>query len=162
MHKELNGNSLTQIKFHPDGGIFASGQVSGMIKLWDITTQQEFAKLEDLNMHAISNLSFSENGFYLASCGVEDTQIRIWDIRKNKVIKYIKLDEGNYANKIQFDNSGNYLSFAGHSVGVCDIKTMQITNKFEHKNIITCARFFDSSDNVLISTSLDGDFNIFS
>jgi hypothetical protein len=133
-----------------------------MIKLWDITSQKEFSKLQDEKMDSVNSISFSENGFYLASCGVEDTQVRIWDIRKNKIVKNINLQEGNYVNKVEFDSTGNYLTMAGNNVSICDIHSIEIAHKLQaHTNIVTSVRFGDNLDSFFYSTSLDGDINVY-
>jgi pre-mRNA-processing factor 19 len=163
LHKELSGSHLTSVRFQPDGGLFATSQLDGTIKLWDITSQQEILKLYDHGVETVSSISFSENGYYLAACGEEDQTVRVWDIRKNKVVKTLQLEEGNYVSKVKFDNSGNYLVTAGHKIGVCDLKTMTLlnSNKFEHhKNICTSAMFGDNINSYLISASLDGEIKI--
>lgn len=137
--------------------------MNGTIKLWDITSQQEFTKFEEPEMDAVNCLSFSENGFYLVSCGFEDSVVRLWDIRKNKVVKKLDLAEGKFVSKVQFDHSGLYLTLAGHSLGVCNIKSMETVEKFEgHKNLVTSVKFGNERDSYFISTSLDGDVKIHS
>jgi len=163
LHKELNGSPINTIEFHPDGGLFGSGQLDGSIKIWDLTSQQEILKLHDHGMESVSSISFSQNGFYLASCGEEDLTVRIWDIRKNKVVKTLNLEIDQNVNKVSFDSSGNYLTLSGYVVGILDVKAMTAVfdEKFggklgSHKNICTSAKFLHD---YFISTSLDGEVN---
>lgn len=159
----MNGSPLTSVRFHPDGGLFATSQLDGVIKLWDITSQQEILKLADHGMERVNSISFSENGYYLASCGEEDQTVRVWDIRKNKVLKSLQLEEDNYVSKVEFDNSGNYLTLSGHKIGICDVKSMTLLNTqtYEnHSNICTSTKFGNNTDSYIISSSLDGEIKI--
>ena len=154
---------MTTLRFHPDGGILATAQKNGVIKLWDISTQQEFSKLQDPSrgeVYGVSSISFSENGYYLAACGEEDNQVRVWDIRKDTVVKKIQLPEESYVSKVHFDKSGSYLSLSGHGIYVYNVKSEQIhdQSKFDnHKNICTAVLFEESSDKYFVSASMDGD-----
>jgi pre-mRNA-processing factor 19 len=50
----------------------------------------------------VSALSFSENGYYLATAA-EDSCVRLWDLRKLKNFKTIELDEGYEVKDLCFD-----------------------------------------------------------
>jgi pre-mRNA-processing factor 19 len=66
-------------------------------------------------MGQVSAISFSENGYYLATAA-DDASVKIWDLRKLKNFKTIQL-EGNYEVKdLCFDQSGTYLAVAGSDV----------------------------------------------
>ena len=158
--KEYTGNELKTIRIHPDGGLFATGDNEGKIKLWDLATTQPFIKLE--NEKAVNSLSFSENGYHMASCSEMDSIVKIWDIRKNKVIKMIELPEGRFVNKISYDYSSNYLTIAGNHTGICNIKTMDYLSDSlsQHNSICTSINFYDQSDRHLITTGVEGDVKI--
>ena len=80
--------------FHPDGLIlgtasntFGSGE-SSTVKIWDVREQASVGTFAD---HAgdVHSLSFSENGYLMATAGVDAT-VRIWDLRKLKCSKLIE------------------------------------------------------------------------
>ena len=62
---------------------------------------------------AVSSLSFSENGYYMASAATDG--IRLWDLRKLK--NFETLESGPVA-AVAFDHSGLFLAAAGSSARV--------------------------------------------
>ena len=118
-------------------------------------------ELKDDGMDFINSISFSENGYHLASCSEEDSVVRVWDIRKSIVVKYVNLPENSFANKVQFDPSGNLLAITGHIVGIYNTKTTELTNYESHKNICTSLNFEKSQNQFFVTTSLDGDIKLF-
>lgn len=81
---------LTCIKFHPDAEIFATGSTDSVIKIWDLQTKHNSANLVGHNM-AIKALSFSENGYHLATAAGDTCMI--WDLRKWEAIWNIKFND---------------------------------------------------------------------
>merc|ERR1712060_704442 len=78
------------------------------------------AKLEG-HEGEIEALSFSENGYYLASASRDGT-VKIWDLRKPINIQTLQVKEG-YANAVRFDSTGQYLAVGGSTVQVYNFKT---------------------------------------
>ena len=64
---------------------------------------------------SITALSFSENGYYLATAA-DDSCVKLWDLRKLKNFRTIQLDEGYEVKDLEFDQSGTYLAVAGTDV----------------------------------------------
>jgi pre-mRNA-processing factor 19 len=98
---------FTSINFHPDGLIFATGVAdNGTIKIFDVKSQQQLATFNK-HQSAVTSLSFSENGYYMASSSL-DGFVRVWDLRKQEDVHQI-----NYkvpVRSVQFDYSGVYLT----------------------------------------------------
>ena len=65
--------------FHPDGLIAAACGVDGKTRLWDVKAQKRAAELEG-HSDAVTSLSFSENGYYVATAAADGA--RVWDLRK--------------------------------------------------------------------------------
>lgn len=63
----------------------------------------------------ITAISFSENGYYLATAA-DDTCVKLWDLRKLKNFKTLQMDEGYEIRDLCFDQSGTYLAVAGTDV----------------------------------------------
>jgi pre-mRNA-processing factor 19 len=104
--RQQGENRLTCIQFHPDGLIFGTGNAeSGSIQIWDIKSQQVAAKL-DKHKASTTHLSFSENGYYLASSS-SDNSVKIWDLRKLDCIQ--SLEFASSVRTAVFDYSGVYL-----------------------------------------------------
>jgi WD40 repeat protein len=75
--------------FHPDGIILGTGSSgdNGAIRIWDVREQTNVGSFTE-HQGEITSLTFSENGYYMASAGV-DCKVRIWDLRKLKCAKTI-------------------------------------------------------------------------
>lgn len=64
---------------------------------------------------SITAISFSENGYYLATAA-GDYCVRLWDLRKLKNFKTLPLENGYEIKDLSFDQSGTYLAVAGTDV----------------------------------------------
>ena len=53
--------------------------------------------------------------YYLATAG-EDSQVKLWDLRKLKNFKTISMEEGYDVKSLTFDMSGTYLAMAGTNI----------------------------------------------
>ena len=92
-------------------------------EVWDVKSQKSVAKVEG-HTAAVNALSFSENGYYLATCAADG--VKLWDLRKLKNFKSIApWGEGKGAaatRAVQFDFSGHYLAVGGGDARVYDVK----------------------------------------
>ena len=95
--------------FHPDGLILATAGADSTVKVWDVKTQKSVAKMEG-HVGAVTSLSFSENGYYMATAAGDG--VKLWDLRKLKNFK--SLDAAD-AQGVAFDHSGHYLAVVGGS-----------------------------------------------
>ncbi len=106
----------------------------------------------------ISALSFSENGYYLATAA-DDACVKLWDLRKLKNFKTIQLDDvennGYEVRDLCFDQSGTYLAVAGTDVRVYLSKAWTELKVFaDHTAMATGVRFGKHAE-YLASTSMD-------
>jgi WD40 repeat protein len=65
--------------FHPDGLILGTGTTEKVVRIWDVKSQENVAKFEG-HTAAITGMSFSENGYHLATCAADG--VKLWDLRK--------------------------------------------------------------------------------
>jgi pre-mRNA-processing factor 19 len=70
----------TRVEFHPDGLILGAGSLDEVVRIFDVKQQKNVATFKGHN-GAVTGLSFSENGFYLAS-GDSAGAVKLWDLRK--------------------------------------------------------------------------------
>lgn len=101
--------------FHPDGQMFGAGTKDAAVKIWDA---KECRKLLQLDGHTgeIHGMSFSENGYYLATAAKDG--VKVWDLRKSKIVHEI---EG-AVHAVTFDHSGSYIATGGHNAHVYEVK----------------------------------------
>jgi pre-mRNA-processing factor 19 len=96
-------------QFHPDGKLIGCGTVNGVIKLWDVKSQQNVANLSGHN-GSIKSLYFSENGYHLATTSGSDSHVKFWDLRKQT--NFYSLEIGSGIGNVRFDHSGRYVGVA--------------------------------------------------
>eukprot|EP00871_Galdieria_phlegrea_P003772 jgi/Galph1/4396/GphlegSOOS_G3110.1 len=126
------------VGIHPDGLILSTGCKNGSLNIWDIRAMKVELALQENNdssQDTVVSLSFSENGYYMAS--LDERQLYLWDLRKpNEAIHQWSLSDNNNGRGCSFDSSGIYLGI----VATCQ---MQI---FEAKKAVECVNISCSSD----------------
>lgn len=80
---------------------------------------QQVAKFEG-HSAPITALSFSENGYYLATSAADG--VKLWDLRKLKNFKSLEPYEGAVTTSLAFDGSGHYLAVGGKDARVYGAK----------------------------------------
>lgn len=98
---------------HPDGLILGTGTADGMVRIWDIKSQQNVVSFA-AHGGAVGSLCFSENGYYCATTGADGA--KVWDLRKVAKMganaQAATHMPGAAADAV-FDFSGSYLCVAG-------------------------------------------------
>lgn len=121
-----SGTTNTAIAFHPDGAIFGVGSSDSFIRIFDTITGKCIATFpghSDVGGKEVVSLSFSENGYTLASAANGSSQVKLWDLRKLSNSANIDLDEGHVVNVVRFDESAQYLAVGGSDLRVYLNKT---------------------------------------
>ena len=103
--------ATSSIQFHPDGMIVAaaiSTNGAHRVKVWEVKDQKPVHAF-DGHSSPITSVSFSENGYHLASCD-EGGTVKLWDLRKLKELKSFQVPGPGAS--VAFDASGKYLVVA--------------------------------------------------
>jgi len=114
----------TAIAFHGDGHLLAVGAENGKIYVYDTKTSSFVATFEDASSTGpITSISFSENGYILATASGKSAQV--WDMRKQKVNATLSAGEGEDAKiiSVAWDHSAQFLACAGSSVQIWQNKS---------------------------------------
>ncbi|CAG9829735.1 unnamed protein product [Diabrotica balteata] len=144
---------LTTAQLHPDGLIFGVGTADSQVKIWDLKEQTTAANFTG-HSGAISSISFSENGYYLATAA-DDACVKLWDLRKLRNFKTLQLDEGYQIKDLCFDQSGAYLAVAGTDVRVYLCKQWQELKVFNDHTATATGVRFGKHARFIASTSMD-------
>ena len=140
-NSSVSGKSIEKIRFHPDGLIFGTSEADGVVRIWDISSQQNVAAFE-CHKSEVSGISFSENGYYLATCSKNENIVKLWDLRKPKNFKTLEFSEKDVINNVEFDFSGNYLGIVGNKASICTIKDWSIAPcSIGNNDLITGIKF---------------------
>lgn len=124
--------------FHPDGLILGTGTAENLVRIWDVKSQENVAKFEG-HKGPITSMSFSENGYHLATSAIDG--VKLWDLRKPKNFKNLApYPSGVLTTVVQFDHSGMYLGVGGADARVYGVKNdWEVVKTFEdvHKEVTT-------------------------
>jgi pre-mRNA-processing factor 19 len=102
---------------HPDGLILATGTADAAVRIWESRAPKNVAKF-DGHAGRINGISFSENGYYMASCAADG--VKLWDLRKLKNFKSLApYEEGTPTAAVAFDHSGLFLAVGGAGEAGC-------------------------------------------
>jgi len=142
---------ITCAMFHPDGIIMGTGTEDNLIRIWDLKSQKNVATFQG-HSAAISDLRFSENGYYLATAA--DNILKLWDLRGPKNVNSLKLTSP--IRKLHYDYSGKFLAVAlGNTVKVYSGKSFDpVLHLDAHEDIVTDVKFGDDAA-FLATTSMD-------
>ncbi|KAG0142777.1 hypothetical protein CROQUDRAFT_662100 [Cronartium quercuum f. sp. fusiforme G11] len=122
------GVGVSSVQWHPDGVILAVGLTDSSIKIFDAKTSAcaaNFPGHADVGGGSIRSLSFSENGYSLASLSAQATAIKLWDLRKLTNYHTISLPEAYQANLVRWDPSAQFLAVVGNDLRVWQNKTWE-------------------------------------
>lgn len=147
---------LSSIAFHPDGLILGTGTTDSVVRIWDVKVQENVASFEG-HTGKITDITFSENGFYLATAA-EDS-IKLWDLRKLTNFHTIPIES--QVSAVSFDYSGSYLAVAGSQINIYQSgKTFTPVQTYtEHPAQVTDVKFGRNAS-FFASSSLDRSIKI--
>mmetsp|Transcript_12785 Transcript_12785/g.32935 ORF Transcript_12785/g.32935 Transcript_12785/m.32935 type:complete len:502 (+) Transcript_12785:196-1701(+) len=109
----------TCASFHPDGLILGTGDADSTVHIWEVRSAKNVAKF-DSHIGPITSLSFSENGYYLATSASDG--VKLWDLRKLKNFKTLTPFEDSVTTCCSFDKSGNWLGVGGADARIYGVK----------------------------------------
>nr|CAG8497874.1 3203_t:CDS:10 [Entrophospora candida] len=136
-----------------------TGTNDSVVRIWDIKAQQNVATMEG-HTGKVKSLSFSENGYYLATSS-EDNLIKIWDLRKQTNVHTLTLENTKKINKVVWDYSGQYIAVCGSDIRIFQSKTWnELIHITENIGEITDMKF-GSLAKFLITSGLDRSLRIF-
>ncbi|XP_007035246.2 PREDICTED: pre-mRNA-processing factor 19 homolog 1 isoform X1 [Theobroma cacao] len=118
-----NSMGYTSAAFHPDGLILGTGTTEATVRIWDVKSRGNVANF-DGHTGAVTAISFSENGYFLATAAHDG--VKLWDLRKLKNFRSFELyDQDTPTNSVDFDHSGTYLAIAGSDIRVYQVGSVK-------------------------------------
>ncbi|NJO01776.1 MAG: WD40 repeat domain-containing protein, partial [Bacteroidia bacterium] len=101
---------VNSLDFSPDGQYLVSGAEDGVLKIWDMSTGQEFKELTEPYTN-ITKVRFSPDGKLIATSSKKGT-ISLWHVATGQKIATYQGHTGKVMN-IAFSPDGQYLASAG-------------------------------------------------
>ena len=156
---KAHDNTVSQIKYSPDGKLIASAAWDKTIKLWNAETGELIDTLTG-HKNGVNTIAFSPDGQTLISGG-EDKTIKIWNISdKAKLVKTIQ-GHTDSIKAITVSPNGKLIASGGYDN---KIKTWSIAGELlqtidAHKLAITSLAFTPDS-NTLVSASWDNSIKL--
>eukprot|EP00887_Chlorella_sp_A99_P008229 scaffold12.g8229.t1 len=115
----IGPGGYTCAALHPDGLILGAGTADATVRIWETRTQKNVAKF-DGHTGPLSALSFSENGYYMASAAADG--VKLWDLRKLKNFKSLAPYDSAPTTSVAFDFSGLFLAVGGADARAYGVK----------------------------------------
>ncbi|KAI8899762.1 WD40-repeat-containing domain protein [Globomyces pollinis-pini] len=151
-------SAYTAAQLHPDGLILGTGSEDSVFRLWDLKSR---VMATALNGHTgpISSISFSENGYHLATTSSSDSFVKFWDLRKLSEFHTLQMDipdgfQG--VNKVRFDNSGKYVGVThGPKISLYTVKKWDEIVTYENHNAAVTDFVFGPDAQYLVSSSTE-------
>jgi len=149
------GTSNTAVAVHPDGIIFAVGSSDSRIRVFETLTGKCVAAFEghsaEPDAKDVASLSFSENGYSLASAAHGSAQAKVWDLRKLSCTASIDVEQ-QPINVVAWDYTGHFLAVAGADARVYANKTWALLAKSDDNAAeLTSARWGKDSKELVVA-----------
>lgn len=153
-------DGYTQVQFHPDGLLLGAGTADSVVRIFDVKAQKQVASFKG-HTGKVSALSFSENGYYLAT-GDEKGSVKLWDLRKLQNFHNIDSKSKDAVGSLEFDASGSYLAVNGGDVSMYTCKQWELVKSWsDHTKDVTGFKFGKNAD-FFVTASKDRSFKVFS
>ncbi|WWC86281.1 uncharacterized protein L201_001154 [Kwoniella dendrophila CBS 6074] len=145
--------SYNSFAVHPDGVLHGGGTKDGNVRVWDIRNSTSLAAtLESHQNASVTTLSFSENGYYLATGSSSSTEIKIFDLRKLDLLNSWNLPSENQIQEIKFDPSAQFLSVSGTDYRIYANKSWEELLKFDdNAGVLTSSKFVKNGSQIVLS-----------
>ncbi|WVQ97432.1 hypothetical protein IAU59_004545 [Kwoniella sp. CBS 9459] len=144
--------AYTSFAVHPDGVLHGGGTKDGSVRVWDARQSSSLAATLSSHGSDVNSLSFSENGYYLATSSSADPTVKIFDLRKLDVLSSWTLPSENSISEVRFDASAQFLSVVGTDLRVYANKTWDELLKFDdNAGVLTGAKFTNLGSKIVLS-----------
>jgi WD40 repeat protein len=151
---------IHSVAFSRDGKLLASASQDSTVKLWKVTTKEQYASLQHQN--PVYTVSFSPEGSILAS-GDSKGYVRFWDIKNKHQSDIIYSEDLSPIKSIDFNYNGSILALGGEGnwaegnhLQLLDVSTKKVIHSLAGHNKPINSVAFSPDGQTLASGSQDG------
>lgn len=109
LRQEGHSTSVHCCGFHPDGSLMATGDLGGIVRIWDLRSGRAIWG-GDSHAKAVLAVDFNVNGYIMASSSMDNT-IKIWDLRKHT--EYTIPAHDNLISAVRFESNKGEWAVSG-------------------------------------------------
>jgi WD40 repeat protein len=160
------GAPVNAVAVHPDGRTIASGDTTGLVRLWDVPKGEHLRKFQ-AHQGPISALAFSPDGKAIATAGDEKVddgttpRVKLWPLRLGEKERSCP-GHGKIVWAVAFDPHGDTLAYASAdgTVRVWEIATSQEIQSLHHPGGVEATAVAFSPDGKTLATGTTHDGNL--
>jgi eukaryotic-like serine/threonine-protein kinase len=109
---------INRVTWSADGGLVASGSMTGLVKIWNARTGEPLKTLPEAQKKYVRGLAFSSDGSRMATGG-EDDRVKVWDVRTGEMLRFFRTGHRTtMVLALEFSPDGRYLAAADHDRNV--------------------------------------------
>lgn len=112
----LHGGRQSYIDFSPDGSTIATGNMEGIVWLWDTDSGEKIKAFDHRVGEWVTALNFSFKDNILAA-GFLDGTVRIWNVKSDELILNFEFESAGEINDLAFSPSGKILAVVEPDLG---------------------------------------------
>ncbi|HEV3263501.1 MAG TPA: protein kinase, partial [Gemmataceae bacterium] len=101
---------------NPAGTLLAAVSAEGPVRLWDVVTGREVARLEGHDKDSI-DVAFDPDGSLLATTGIDGT-VRLWDVATRTPVAVLR-GHTDFVWRVAFSADGKLLASCSHDKTIC-------------------------------------------
>jgi len=146
---------VNDVAINPEGTILAVGTEKGELNLWDLTGERREIKRLKGHSGNIVSTKFSRDGQWLASAGLDDKKILLWNVKDWTIVREFK-EEAQTIFSIAFSADSQYLAGGyDNRLIVWEVSTGKVVNTFSEHMLGISGIAFSPDNKWLASASWD-------
>ncbi|MDJ0771848.1 MAG: hypothetical protein QNJ49_00245 [Mastigocoleus sp. MO_167.B18] len=135
-----NPRAIYSIAWSPDGKTLISGDGNGKLKFW--TREGKLSRSINAHTGNIVSIAFTPNGKFIASRSFGDQEIKLWNIKTNKLVHRLTGGSVGGVNSLVIDPNGKFLAgyfrmkgdiYSNGAVRIWGLETGEVFDTFDVK-----------------------------